>query len=306
MTLRLPSPRNLTPLALAALILFWGANFSVVKFALRDLTPLAFTTLRFVLASACLWLFLAVSGGRVRVDRCHWVPTVALGVVGTTIYQTLFIYGINWSLAGNASLMLATTPIFTTLLSLIFRQERSSSSVVAGIGVSSLGIVLVVLGGSRGVSFSADTLMGDLAVLVAALAWSVYTVGSAPLVHRYGVVPVTAVTMWIGTLGLLIVALPTCAAQDWAMVHPASWLAVLYSGIFAIATAYFLWYYCVRHIGSTRTSVYTNFTPVVALLIAWPTLGETPSLMQATGAGGIIAGSVLVRLGKIERGRTVC
>jgi drug/metabolite transporter (DMT)-like permease len=89
--------------------------------------------------------------------------------------------------------------------------------------------------------------------------------------------------------------------QDWAVVHSVSWLAVLYSGAFAIATAYFLWYWCIRQIGSTRTAVYTNFTPVMALLIAWLTLGEVPTLLQVAGAGGIIVGSVLVRAGKIER-----
>jgi drug/metabolite transporter (DMT)-like permease len=181
--------------------------------------------------------------------------------------------------------MLASTPIFTTLLSVLFRQERGSPTVVAGVGLSVVGIALVVLGGSTGVGFSAGTLMGDLAVLVAALAWSVYTVGSAPLLHRYGVVPVTAVTMWVGTLGLLIVSLPAALAQDWTVVRPTAWLAVGYSGVFAIATAYFLWYYCVHQIGSTRTAVYTNLTPVVAIGIAWLTLGKCRSL-QAVGAGG--------------------
>jgi drug/metabolite transporter (DMT)-like permease len=300
-TTRFGSPRNLTRLALLALILFWGANFSLVKLALRDLSPLAFTSLRFLLASGVLWVFLKAGGDRVRIKRLHWLAVIGLGIIGTTIYQTLFIYGIDWTLAGNASLMLATTPVFTTLLSLVFRQERSSLVVAAGVGLSVLGIALVVLGGSTGVGFSAATLTGDLAVLVAAAAWSVYTVGSVPLVHRYGVVPVTAATMWVGTAGLLIVSLPALVGQDWAAVHPISWLAVLYSGVFAIATAYFLWYFCVRQIGSTRTAVYTNFTPVVALLVAWPALGEVPTALQAAGAGGIIVGSILVRVGKIER-----
>lgn len=294
-------PRNLTPLALIALVVFWGANFSLVKLALHDLNPLAFTVLRFLLASGVLWVFLKVGGDRVRINRLHWLAVIGLGVIGTTAYQTLFIYGIDWTLAGNASLMLATTPVFTTLLSLAFRQERSSLAVAAGVGLSVLGIALVVLGGSKGVSFSAGTLMGDLAVLVAAAAWSVYTVGSVPLVHRYGVVPVTAATMWVGTLGLVIVSMPALLAQDWAAVRPISWLAVLYSGAFAIATAYFLWYYCVCQIGSTRTAAYTNFTPVVAIGIAWLTLGEVPTSLQMVGAAGILAGSVLVRLGKIER-----
>jgi drug/metabolite transporter (DMT)-like permease len=290
-----------TRLALLALILIWGSNFSLVKLALRDLAPLAFTTLRFILASGVLWVFLMVGGDRVRIRRLHWVAAIGLGLVGTTIYQVLFIYGIDWTLAGNASLILATTPVFTTLLSVVFRQERSGFTVGLGVGLSVVGIGFVVIGSAAGVSFGAGTLRGDLAVLVAAAAWSVYTVGSVPLVHRYGVVPVTAVTMWVGTLGLLIVSLPAFLAQDWGAVRPVSWLAVLYSGVFAIATAYFLWYYCIRQIGSTRTAVYANFTPVVALTVAWLALGETPTLLQAAGAGGIIVGSILVRAGKIER-----
>jgi drug/metabolite transporter (DMT)-like permease len=298
------TPRNFarrTRVALLALVLFWGVNFSLVKLALRDLTPLAFTSLRFLLASGVLWVFLKAGGDRVRINRLHWPVVIGLGLVGTTAYQVLFIYGIAWTLAGNASLILATAPVFTTLLSLIFRQERSSPTAVFGVGLSVLGIALVVLGGPAGVSFGAGTLRGDLAVLVAAAAWSVYTVGSVPLVHRYGVVPVTAATMWVGTAGLLIASLPALVGQDWAVVHTISWLAVLYSGAFAIATAYFLWYFCVRQIGSTRTAVYTNFTPVVALLVAWLTLREVPTALQAAGAGGIIMGSILVRAGKIER-----
>lgn len=295
------SPRNLIHLALVALVVFWGANFSLVKLALRDVSPLAFTTLRFLLASGVLWVFLKVGGDRVRITRSHWPALIGLGLVGTTAYQALFIYGISWTLAGNASLMLATAPIFTALFSRISRQERGGPSAWVGVGLSVLGIVLVVLGGARNVSFGAGTLTGDLAVLVGAAAWSAYTVGSVPLVHRYGAVPVTAATMWVGTVGLVIVSLPALRGQDWAGVRPIAWLAVLYSGAFAIATAYLLWYYCIRRIGSTRTAVYTNFTPVVALLIAWPTLGEVPTLLQAVGAGGVIAGSVLVRAGKIER-----
>jgi drug/metabolite transporter (DMT)-like permease len=292
---------NATRLALIALIVVWGANFSVVKFALRDLAPLPFTTLRFLLASGVLWVFLKAGGDRVRINRLHWPAAIGLGLIGTTVYQTLFIYGIDWTHAGNASLMLASAPVFSTVLSTAFRQERSSPTAVAGVGTSVLGIALVVLGGSHGVSFGAGTLTGDLAVLIAAFAWSVYTVGSAPLVHRYGVVPMTAVTMWAGTLGLLIVSLPAVLAQNWTAVRPTAWLAVSYSGVFAIATAYFLWYHCVRQIGNTRTAVYTNFTPLVALLVASLTLGEAPTLLQAVGAAGVLGGSVLVHAGKIDR-----
>ncbi len=299
-----PLARDRTGLALPALVLIWGANFAVVKYALGDFRPLAFNALRFLIASAVLGGFLALGSQRVRVARRDWPALVGLGLLGTTLYQALFIFGLDRTLAGNASLMLAAGPVFTALLSRLVRQERSSGLVLGGVVLSLLGIVLVVLGGSSGVRFGRASLAGDLAILIAAAAWSAYTVGSAPLVHRYGVVPVTAATMWVGTLGLSAVSLPALLAQPWHAVGGAAWLALAYSGALGIATAYYLWYYSVRHLGATRTAVYTNFVPVVALLVAWRTLGEQPAPLQLAGAAGILAGSLLVHLGKIERART--
>ena len=291
----------MTYLALVMLIFIWAANFSVVKFALHDMAPLAFNGLRFALASSLLWLSLKVTGRTVAIDRRYWPALIGLGLLGNTVYQVLFIYGIDWTLAGNASLMLATTPIFTTLLSALFRQERIACIAWIGVTLSCAGIVLVVWGGTQAISFSADTVRGDLTVLAAAACWSSYTVGSAPLVRRYGALPVTAVTMWIGSLALFAISIPAFLTQNWSAVRAVSWLALLYSAAFAIALAYLIWYYSVRQIGNTRTAVYSNFIPVVALVIAWLTLGERPTWLQLVGAAAIVGGTILVRLARIER-----
>ncbi|MGD2152327.1 MAG: EamA family transporter [Gemmatimonadales bacterium] len=289
-----------TYLALAVLIFIWAANFSVVKFALREMSPLAFNGLRFTLASILLWLIVKLGGRSMTMDRRYWPALIGLGLLGNTVYQILFIYGIDRTLAGNASLMLAATPIFTTLLSIAFRQERIAWMAWTGVVISVVGIGLVVWGGTQAVSFGVDTVRGDLTVLAASVAWSIYTVGSNPLVRRYGALPVTAVTMWIGGFALFIVSIPSFLTQDWTAVRPVSWLALLFSGAFAIAVAYFIWYYSVRQIGNTRTTVYSNFIPVVALLIAWLMLAETPTWLQLLGAAAVVGGTVLVRIGRIE------
>ncbi len=286
--------------ALTLLIFIWAANFSIAKFALADISPLAFNGLRFALASLLLYLFVSLSRTKVRMARRHVPALIALGVLGNTVYQVLFIYGLDWTLAGNAALMLATTPIFTTILSVSFGQERVGRLAWGGVAVSFIGIALVVWGGSRGVQFGSDTVRGDLTTLAASLAWSSYTVGSSPLVRRYGPVPVTAVTMWIGGLGLLAVSAPSIVAQEWSTVRPMSWVALLFSGTFAIAVAYLLWYYSIKRLGNTRTAVYTNFIPVMALIIAWLVLAEVPTWLQLLGAAGILGGTLMVRLGKIE------
>ena len=287
-------------IGLAVLVFIWASNFSVVKYALGDFSPLAFNGLRFAIASVLLYLFLRLRGGSARMERRHLLALVVLGVVGNTIYQVLFIYGIDWTLAGNAALMLSATPIFTTLLSVQFGQERLAAAAWAGVIISFIGIGLVVLGGARAVEFSSATVRGDLTMLGAALAWSIYTVGANPLIRHYGPLPVTAVTMWIGGAGLLLVSTPSLWQQNWRAVSTSAWLSLLYSGVFAIAVAYFLWYYSIRHIGNTRTAVYTNAIPIVALLIAWMALGEVPTWLQIVGAAGILGGALLARLGRIE------
>jgi drug/metabolite transporter (DMT)-like permease len=292
----------LTDAALAALILIWAANFSVAKFALSDFAPLSFNGLRFLLASVVMFFFMRASGRKLpRFDRRHWPLLVALGVLGHIIYQVLFIFGLDWTLAGNASLMLAMSPVFIAVLSVAARQERVGRIAAAGVLVSFVGVALVVLGGARAVRFGASTVRGDLMVLAAAGGWASYTVGSAPLVRRYGSLPVTAVTMWIGGLGLVSISIPSFLAQEWGDVRPSAWMALFYSGIFAIGVAYLLWYQSVRRLGSTRTGVYSNLIPIIAVLIAWVTLGETPTWMQALGAVGIVAGAVLARLGMVTR-----
>lgn len=285
-------------LAILVLVLIWGANFSVVKAALREVHPLAFNALRFLLASAILWVFLRRSGRGLAFTRREVPSLLALGLLGNFLYQILFIYGIHWTLAGNAALILATVPIFVTLFSTALKHERIAPAGWAGAVLSIAGVALVVWGGSRTVAFGSTTLRGDLTALAAAVAWSAYTVGATPLVRRHGALPTTAVTMWIGTVALSLTALPSLLRQDWASVSAGAWAGLAFSGALSIALAYILWYYGVRHLGGSRTAVYSNAVPIVALLVAWATLGETPGWLQAAGAAAILGGALLARLGR--------
>lgn len=295
------SPPISPDLAILVLVLIWGTNFSVVKAALEQFHPLAFNSLRFLLASTILFLVLRPSPRTVRIARSDVPIFIGLGLLGNVVYQVLFIYGIHWTLAGNAALMLATTPIFISLFSTALGHERISPAGWLGVLLSVGGIGLVVWGGARAVSFGAGTVQGDLTMLGSAVAWSAYTVGAAPLVDRYGPLRTTAGTMWIGTVVLVLISTPALLQQDWSKVSAGGWGGLLFSGALSIALAYILWYYGVRHLGSSRTAVYSNTVPLVALVVAWATLGETPTLLQVAGAGAIVAGVVLSRSGSNRR-----
>jgi drug/metabolite transporter (DMT)-like permease len=108
-------------------------------------------------------------------------------------------------------------------------------------------------------------------------------------------VHLSALTMVGGALPMLAVAGPELGAMAWGAVTPRGWGAVAYSSIAALVIAYLIWYRGVRVIGPTRTALYGNLQPFIALLVAWLAFGEVPTAVQAAGALAIMIGIVLTR-----------
>lgn len=290
-----------TDISLTLLVLIWGINFSVLKAALAELHPLVFNGLRMCAGAGLLLLATTRWHSGPRIERSDWLALLGIGLLGNTAYQLLFIFGLDATLAGNSSLILAAGPVFITLLSAKLGHERVSPLAWSGLVVSVAGVALVIYGGTR-VAFGRDTILGDLLTLGAAVAWALYTVMAAPYVRRYGALPVTTVTVAVGAAGLLLASLPFLAKESWAAVTWTGWGGLAYSAVLAIALSYFLWYHNVERIGNTRTAVYSNAIPVVAVLVAWLWLGEQPTWLQAAGAAGIFAGIALTRVGGVHRG----
>lgn len=274
----------------------WGVNFSVVKLGLEALDPLAFNALRFPLAAAVVLAVLRTRGTLTLPEREDWVAVAALALVGHVVYQVVFIYGLDRTLAGNASVLLATSPAWTVVISALRGHERPGPAVWAGVAASLVGVALVVAGGERRVELGAGTLSGDLLMLGAAVLWALYTVEGRDLVHRYGPLRVTSWTLSLAVVPLAALGLPDLAAGQLAALDAGGWLAVTFSGVLAIGTAYVLWYRGVRSVGSSRTAVYGNLVPVVAVAVAWLWLGETLSALQLAGAALAIVGVGLTRL----------
>jgi drug/metabolite transporter (DMT)-like permease len=192
---------------------------------------------------------------------------------------------------------MASTPIITALLSAALGHERVKPRVWLGVLATFGGIVLVVVGGRGQMGSGRETLVGDLIMFGASVAWAFYTVGSRPLVDKYGALPVTAWTLWIGTAGIVIAGLYDTLHVSWAGVSTLTWVAVLYAGILSIGIAYIIWYYGVEKLGNTRTAAYSNLVPAIALLVAWIWLGEVPTAAQLAGLVVILSGVTVAQSG---------
>lgn len=284
---------GLTDLLLLAMAGIWGVNFVVVKYATHIFNPVAFTGLRVGTAAAFLVAF-AYSRGGFALSRHDVIRLLFLGVIGNGLYQLFFVHGVARTRAGNASLIVGAAPAFIALVARARGVERVKRMTLFGIALSVIGVALVIAGSGTS-SNGETTLLGSVLVFLGVLCWTAYTIMLQPYTKRIDVIQLSAVTLVGGAVPLLIASMPALIATDWSSVGAGGWLALFYSSVISMGVAYFFWYRGLRVLGPTRTAVYSNLQPIVALLAAWAFLGEIPTIFQGVGAVTIIAGVFLTR-----------
>jgi drug/metabolite transporter (DMT)-like permease len=302
---------GLTDVLLFTMATIWGINFVVVKYATHIFNPVAFTGLR-VFTAAIFLLVVALARGQGAGDHAgrpaslrdrligsaiskrDVVRLLLLGVLGNGLYQLFFVLGVSRTRAGNASLIVGAAPAFIALVARAKGMERAKRMTLIGIALSVAGVAFVIIGSARPTSGEA-TLLGSVLVFFGVLCWTFYTVLLQPYTKRIDVFRLSAITMVGGALPLLVASMPALVRSDWSSVGFGGWLALLYSSVISMGVAYIFWYRGLRILGPTRTSVYSNLQPIVALLVAWAFLGENPTMFQGVGAATIIAGVFLTR-----------
>ncbi len=273
--------------------LIWGVNFSVVKFATELMQPLAFTGLRVMLAAGVL-LALAFTRKHPLPSRRDIISLIILGILGNGIYQIFFVEGISRTRVGNAALVVAATPALIAITSRVRGVDRVNRKVLAGIALSLVGVGIVVLGSAQSTK-GTPTFLGTMLVFCGTLCWTAFTVMLQPFARRLDPIHLSAFTMTGGTLPMFLATSGAIASTDWTQFGFAAWGSLFYASVISMGLAYLFWYRGLRVLGPTRTAVYSNLQPVVAILVAWIFLNETPTAWQGFGAGTIITGLFLTR-----------
>ena len=274
-------------------VLIWGVNFTVTKGAFARFPPLAFTGVRFALASLLLVPLVRRLEGPEPLPRGVLTRLIVLGVVGNTLYQLGFISGLDRTTASNSALILAAMPSIVALLAVALGFEPLRPKVLGGVLVATAGVVLVVA--ARGAGFGGTTMAGDLLTLGAVICWAGYTLGLRVLPPEISPLRVTMVTTVAGAPGLVLAGLPEMLGMDWSAVGWQGWAALGYATFLSLLVAYVIWNRSVKVVGPSRTVIYMCLTPLIAVATAAAFLGERPKPLQAVGAALIIGGVVLTR-----------
>ena len=278
-------------------VLIWAVNFSLIKIALREFSPHGFNGIRLFSASLILVLILWISGQGLRLERREILKIVGISIAGNTVYQILFIQGINQTTASNASIILAMSPIFIALLSSSLKHEKIHWAGWLGILISFFGFYLVISKGTGNLHLSGKSLRGDLMIFLGNICWATYTVLAKPLLEKVSPLKLTAITLTIGTLFYLPFAARDISRLAWKEISLEAWTSLSYSSLLAIVASFTIWYASVKRVGNSKTSIYGNITPVFAALFAYLFLSERITSFQILGALTIFIGFYLTRSG---------
>jgi drug/metabolite transporter (DMT)-like permease len=272
----------------------WGLSATTVKFSVDDLAPLTAACLRFGLGGLLLLAILWRRGQVRKLPRPRdWPFVIALGVLGVTAFGALYTTGMQWTGAGEGTLIQGTSPLVTMLLAAALLGERLGPAQLAGVAVCFGGLVLLVLGGPDAWGGGSLRLIGDALMVGSAVSWGSYSVAVRLVMGRFSLAETSAYSVIAGSLLLLPLALLETPRMPLGEVRAATWLAVGYQFAVSTSLAYLWWNEGVRRIGAGRAAVFSYIGPVVAVISAALVLGERLGPLQLVGGATVLAGLVL-------------
>ncbi len=291
-------------LSLAAL---WGASFLFMRLAVPAFGPVALMALRCGLAAALMLVWLAWRG-QLRALRRSLARTALIGVAGSAIPFVLIGYALQSMPAGLASIVNATTPMWTALVGWLWFADRLPARSYLGILIGFLGVVGLAglspglaANGSAEPTGSGSHWLALLACLMATLSYGI----AANAARRYlqGIPPMLGATG--SQIGASLALAPFALGQLPAAAPPAAaWASAIVLAVACTALAYLLFYRLLQGIGPQGASSVTYGIPLFGVLWGAVFLGERIEPQHLIGGAFIIVGSALV-LGLGSKRRSV-
>lgn len=271
--------------------LFWAGNYVLGAVAVREMSPVSLTALRWTLAAVPLLVIAQlVERPDWRAVLRTWRRQVVLALLGMAGYALLLYSALQHTSSVNASLVTALNPALIALLGAAVARRAPSGRSVVGMLIGLAG-VLVVLTGGRVASLTAlDLNAGDLLVVAAIVVWSLYTVGGRGLA---GVPPIASTAVQAVIAALVMVPFAVAGQVHWPQSRDATvalWVIVLLPSV----GSYLLWNLALRRVPPAEAGAYLNLITVFTVLIS-ATTGYALGAAQVVGGVLVLGGVLLVR-----------
>jgi drug/metabolite transporter (DMT)-like permease len=290
-----PKRTILIEILLFGVACIWALNFSVVKISLNEIDPMSFNAMRFFLATLLMWGVVLYRREWRPIRKGDWIHLIILGALGNTLYQLLFIFGLERTFSANSAVMLGTIPVWVAVTSHLFSDEKMTRAKAIGVSLAFTGVLFILLGKPERISISSETFIGDLLTLASAFVFGYYTVLSKGFLKYYPPLQLTTMSMSVGGMSLVLAGIPWLLELDYSNISMASYGGALYSGILSVGISYIIWNYGLRQVGAVRTATYQNLVPVLGLILGFLILDEKMTPVQYIGSAIVIAGIIQTR-----------
>jgi drug/metabolite transporter (DMT)-like permease len=276
-------------LMLLATVSIWAFNFTVTRYALtHGFQPLAYGALRFGAAALVVSTITLGLERSLRFEPRYAVLLGVASIVGIYLNSITFVYSIDLTNASTVALIFGSLPIVTALIAYALGVERLHRRFWIAAAISFMGVVLVAVGSGNGVS---GNLGGNLLAFISTVTWGAYSVAIVPLLRRYSVWRISAGALLVGSVPLILTALPQIADQRWDL-DALVWAAFAFAVLGPLVLTNFLWFTAIERVGPSRATLVTNLQPFLAALFAVWLLSEELTWVQI--AGGIAIGLALL------------
>jgi len=283
---------------LSLLALLWGISFFFSKVALAELPPMTLVLGRFGIAAMALLLAARASGHRMPRSPRVWAGFFVLGALNSFVPFGLIAWGQVQLTSGLASILNATTPLFTALVAHAWGDERLTANRVAGVLVGLGGVCVLIGPGALG-HLGAHTL-AELAILGAAVSYAF----AGTYGRRFRALPpVVPVAGMMTTAALMALPIALVVDRPWTLDPGArTWGALLGLALLSTALGFVLYFRLLATAGATNVMLVTLLMPIVALLLGALILGEAVTATALAGMALIFAGLLAID-GRLLRGR---
>jgi drug/metabolite transporter (DMT)-like permease len=274
---------------LGLLSILWGGSFFFNGFVLKQLPPLTVVFLRVAIAAIILLPLLFVYRIRLPKGLSGWKPFFAIGLLNNVLPFSLIVIGQTYIPSGLASILNATTPLFTVVVMAIAGEEKLLLRRIAGVVAGLIGVVILH---GDGFGFETGQSIGILLCLAAAFSYGLSALLARKVLSNSP--PLGTATFQMLASAAMMTVVAGLVERPWQLPMPdaATWLAVIGLAALSTALAYIVFFQILRRSGATNVMLVTLLIPVTAILLGYLVLGESISLREISGA--LVIGSALL------------